>query len=244
MKKMKKFILAIVVAITLSFASSAQASFVSMLNFNGFFYYNDDGGLVPDIVFCETGFGFDCAMTQIDPPALLIGVESAGYRSLGAFAYTLDINLPEEEQELPYWLDVSLWVDGVKEDINGIPYVLGGGEPFSFHFNESFDLGNLTLPPDDTVKAVLPGLFGSIPAAGSIDGFNFQFQGDSESGTFLFGSNDQIAHLYNKKLWLTYSGNATLTGHTIDNNVVPEPATIFLFGSGLLGAFVRRRKRL
>jgi len=241
MKKMKKFILAIVVAITLSFASSAQASFVSIFDFNGFFYYDDRGGLDPETVFCAEGFGFDCGMTQVVAPA--IGDAVTGYKSLGAFAYTLDINLPEEERELPYWLDVSLWVDGVKEDINGIPYIEGGGEHFSFHFDESFNLGNLTLPPDADVEAFAQGLFASIPTIFPVGGFNVKFQGDSDAGTFLFGSNDSIAHLSDQTLWLSFNGNITLTGHTDDNNVVPEPATMLLFSSGLLGAFVRRRRQ-
>jgi len=232
---MRKFILVIVVAITLSFASSAQASFVSMFDFNGFLHYDDRGGLNPELVFCAEGFGVDCGMTQIDPP--LIGAVPAGYRSLGALDYTLDINLPEEKQELPYWLELSFSADGTKQVIGG------SSEVFGIDFYDMFDLGNQTFPPDADIEALAQVLFGSIPPAFGIADFNFQYQGDSNAGTVLFGSNNQIPHLANQTLWLAYSGNVTLTGHTDNNQVVPEPATFFLFGSGLVGAFVRRRRR-
>ena len=40
-----------------------------------------------------------------------------------------------------------------------------------------------------------------------------------------------------------YLDKSTLEANVISDNVVPEPATMLLFSAGLLGAFVRRRKR-
>jgi len=234
---MKKLLITLIVAMGLMFPTAAQADFVSTLDFEGFFHYSGAGDLDADELFCD--------FIECDEG---LGTEEDGYFALGAFAWEIDLNIPEGT--FPYWLEWEL--DGNLE-------VMAEGETvFDEEFDEEdlaglfgiptmIDLGELDLDQEE-VEDLLA--FLGVEIDGFLDdaGFLREFDGDLESGFYLFAHDENIFGVgEGDALWLEFEGNVTLTAHgeggEEESNAIPEPASMLLFASGLMGlAGVKRRK--
>lgn len=103
-----------------------------------------------------------------------------------------------------------------------------------------FSLGINNQDVIDGINSIPP--YASVPI-GTDETINFLFDGDEESGLLVLAiDGNQLYFNPDESLWLDFNGQLTLTAH---RSVVPEPATMLLFSSGMFGGiFFKRRKKI
>lgn len=233
---MKKRIIALVAFLVLILPGVSQASFVSTLEFDGYFVYDVEGGLN-----FPSG-DFDAPRLDTSPGA---PVDEPNYVGVGVVDYSFDLDLPPFDQEYPWWLEVDLNVQGEKLSGNVL-------EEIDESYSDSFDLGVFSLEGAlGMTEAEFYAAVGSIPSFGEEPGLGaYYIDGDLEGGTVYFALEDEyFGGAPFDQLEVDFIGQLTLTAYTEedngggeDTNAVPEPATMALLGSGLIGLARFRKK--
>jgi hypothetical protein len=199
---------------------------------NGEVIYSDAGDLT-----------FSTHLGSYSPPSATDN--HAPYSLVGAVNYEVDWNLPDWNQKAAWRLDMQFDIDRV--DVIGDIAL-----PGSSSFDKSYELGEYSLEnlfggaSRDDVKNYIGNELSSLydPAVGG-----WLLDGNWNDGTLYFaledslnGQAEQSAFLFHGTICLT--GNTDLSSVPDNPSPVPEPSTIILFGTGLIGlAGIARSRR-
>jgi len=259
-KKNKRMVLAVVAVFLVMSAINAE-SFGLTIDFFGMAQYANTGGLVFENGFVpvlpvqnSNGFVyFGMTTTGSDGLAGAIN-EGAPYYGIAAVAYDLDYSVPEWDQPYNWSVNVMAKAEG---SYTYIP-TTGGDDvtapitvPISEELVENFDLGEGSLQDFLGDKADLLDQIASIPLTDydpTLGGY--LIDGDEESGVVYVALEDPDFFdglIPDGTLVggdVIFGGRIILTAEPIESSTVPEPASMFLLGSGLVGLLGARRKIL
>lgn len=217
--------------------TSASADYVSTLDFDGFLAYSGRGLLDPKDLFKYYQEEGDILSILELPPVQGAELIDGNYNLVGLLQWDLDLNLPEGSA--PYWLELDAYIEGVYGTGQGEGRF--GFEDFDLVIDEMWDLGEKNITPNGLKNKVEP-IVAEIKNFADGVGLNYELEGNYHEGVLYFG-HDDIDH--QGELLVQFDGRVTLTAHTGDDrNVIPEPATMMLFGSGLLGFGLRRKRNV
>jgi len=262
MKKALTIILA--VCLTCAFTASAEANYTTTLDiFGGLMFNPAEGGLVfPDDSTPNVG----SETWDMTNPAILSQINGeAPYSGVLALSYDIDYNIPDWNQEYEWVLGVDLWIEGTTYQfgdpsnlIDVVEVRRPSEDDFSASLTDTFGLGSFALADSGYTKAQVLGFLSGIP----MDGY------DSDIGGYLIDGNLQAGTIYAaleedvripRELIIAaerefgginwdaveaeFGGRVTLTALSDEEQVIPEPGTLALLGSGLIGLLGYRKKR-
>ena len=257
-KKNKRMVLAVVAVFLVMSAINAE-SFGLTIDFFGMAQYSGSNnltfanGFVPVLpVQNSNGFVyFGMTTTGSDGLAGAIN-EGAPYYGIAAVAYDLDYSVPEWDQPYNWSVNVMAKVEG---SYNYTPATDGDDVtvpitvPISEELVENFDLGEGSLQDFLGNEADILAMIANTPLTDydpELGGY--LIDGDDESGEVYVAL--EVSDLFDDLIpdgTLTdgdviFGGRIIFTAEPLESSTVPEPASMILFGSGLVGLLSARRK--
>jgi len=151
----------------------------------------------------------------------------------GLIGYYFDWDLPDFGTTADWTLDVDFWAHGI--------YLKDGEwDGFRKHFSHTFDLGTFALADYGSEIWSAQGMIEGFVDAGEIGDFlEFNLYGGWHGGLIDFGIYEPILEDWDiSKALVLFKGEMNLNA-----SPVPEPATMFLLGTGLIGLAGFGRKR-
>ena len=160
-------------------------------------------------------------------------ISDTGYYLTGGLLYNFDWNLPEWDVVYPWTLDIDVWASGQYD-----------GTLFNEAYADTFDLPPFSL--QDLVggyskQQVINFVKNNVPMSyydPGLGGYYLEPGSDFQSGSLYFGLKQDLGLPIDYAL-VAFGGEINLTAVSAP---VPEPATMLLLGSGLVGLVGFRRK--
>ncbi|MCK5581119.1 MAG: PEP-CTERM sorting domain-containing protein [Candidatus Omnitrophica bacterium] len=244
---MKKYFIVLALIFGLTFAATANASYVTTLDFYGGIMYDVEGVEFPEDVVP----GVDEEWDENEDLADFLN-EEAPYGLVGAVAYDIDWNLPDWNTEYSWYLDVDVWLEG-EGSVDGDEWENFGGE-----IDDGFTLGEFSLQDmTGASRTQVVDALRDIPRMGYDEDIGgYLIDGNLHSGEIYFALEEDVPEdLFDFfDIEMPYEMAQAEFGGTVQliargdcleepQNVVPEPASMLLMSFGLMGFAGMRKKK-
>ena len=154
--------------------------------------------------------------------------------SKGKIDYTIDWNLPDRHTNYLWSIDTHFWYGFDPAGRTG---------SVNTSITRSLDLGKFAIVDDNSEIGLLENVIENLPDPGPFGPVSYESDGGFEKGKIYFGLYaaffDLDPNLVTQPIY--FGGQIDVNAQPIPN---PEPATILLLGSGLLGLAGYGRKKL